>query len=100
MKTLQQLPPSELFQRVAALNGTPLPSSPSLRDFLTAALEAELGDAYDCTRVWSAWGYGTMSENDFRPVNNRLDEIVDGLLVTLAAAGVQSTPGEQPKGGA
>jgi hypothetical protein len=26
-----------------------------------------LGDTYHCTRVWSAWGVGTMSEDDFEP---------------------------------
>ena len=24
-----------------------------------------LHDHYTCTRVWSAWGYGTMSQDDF-----------------------------------
>jgi hypothetical protein len=29
------------------------------------ALAETLGDAYDCIRVRSAWGVGTMSEDDF-----------------------------------
>ena len=32
---------------------------------LEEALREELGEAVDCTRVWEAWGYGTMSETDF-----------------------------------
>ena len=43
------------------------------------ALSARLGDAMDCTRVWSAWGVGTMSEDDFQLLadnDERLDELV------------------------
>jgi hypothetical protein len=47
------------------------------------ALEAELSDTYDCTRVWSAWGYGTMDEHDFTPVSERLDEIAGTICAAL-----------------
>lgn len=56
----------------------------AMRERLRDALEVELGDALDCSRVWSAWGYGTMREDDFVPVNDRLDEIVDGVLVAIS----------------
>lgn len=39
-----------------------LPDRDSLQDIIAQAIG---GDAYDCVRVWSAWGVGTMSEDDF-----------------------------------
>ena len=53
------------------------------RDTLVDRLGDELGDAYDCTRVWSAWSYGTMSEDDFVPLGHRIGEIVDSLLAPV-----------------
>lgn len=54
-----------------------------LRDQATDAVAEALGDAYDCTRVWSAWGYGTMSSDDFCLVTDdesRLAEITEAAL--------------------
>ena len=48
-------------------------------------LRQEFGDTYDCTRVWSAWSYGTMGEDDFDPVSNRIDDIADAILALLSA---------------
>jgi hypothetical protein len=45
-------------------------------------------DAYDCTRVWSAWSYGTMGEDDFVPVAHQADriaEIADAAIAALAS---------------
>jgi hypothetical protein len=37
-----------------------------LRQAVIEAVAGALGGcAYDCTRVWSAWSYGTMSQDDF-----------------------------------
>lgn len=42
------------------------------------------GDTYDCTRVWSAWGVGTMSEDDFVPISQeRLYEMADAYINRL-----------------
>jgi hypothetical protein len=30
-----------------------------------AELDGILSDVYACTRVWEAWAYGTMTEDDF-----------------------------------
>jgi hypothetical protein len=52
------------------------------------AIAEALGDAYDCTRVWSAWGVGTMSQDDFTLVtddDSRLDEITDAAIQAFAA---------------
>lgn len=68
----------------AAPDGTP--SVMGVRERIAEKLSTELGDAFDCTRVRSAWGYGTMTEDDFVPVTERLDEIVDGILSAQADA--------------
>ena len=49
-------------------------------------LEEYLGDSYDCTRSWQAWGHGTMSGSDFIPVTDRLDEIVEAIQRKLGGA--------------
>lgn len=47
---------------------------------ITAHLSSELSESYDATRVWEAWGVGTMGPDDFAPLDLRIDDIVDGLL--------------------
>lgn len=52
------------------------------------AITESLGDAMDCTRVWSAWGYGTMDEDDFVRVADdpcRVMEIRDAVLRVVRA---------------
>lgn len=41
-------------------------------------LESQLSDAYYCTRVWEAWGVGTMGEDDFEPVD--VEDIMNALM--------------------
>lgn len=53
---------------------------PLTREALEAHLTAELGDSYDCGRVWEAWSYNTMTEDDFVPVGDRVAEIAVGLM--------------------
>ena len=50
------------------------------------AIAEALGDAYDCTRVWSAWSYDTMGPNDFTLVaedSERVAEIRNAVLQAL-----------------
>lgn len=57
-----------------------IPDRDNLRDIIAQAIG---GGAYDCTRVWSAWGVGTMSDDDFIPIvdqEERLYEIADACL--------------------
>jgi hypothetical protein len=64
-------------------------SSVNVREAVALAIGETLGDSYDCTRVWSAWGYGTMSENDFAPLwedNERLHEIADAAIAAYIKA--------------
>lgn len=64
-----------------------LPRSPDreARDRLIDYLGQEFGDTYDCKRVWSAWSYGTMGEDDFDPVSDRIDDVADAILALLSA---------------
>lgn len=69
------------------------------KDALMSEVATALGDAYDCGRVWSAWSQGTMSADDFYRVADdpeRVAEIVDAVLTTLANTGVQLVVGKQP----
>lgn len=63
-----------------------------LKEAVSEAIREALGGALDCGRVWSAWGVGTMSEDDFSPVADdaeRVEEIADAVLDALAATGKQ-----------
>ena len=60
-------------------------SAPML-DKLKDTLKDELGDAMYCTRCWSAWSAGTMTEADFVPANEEndaIDDIVTAMIHTL-----------------
>lgn len=61
----------------------PVAGGEALREVVRDALASELGDTYDCGRVWEAWSVGTMGEDDFTPVNDRVDEIADAILAAL-----------------
>ena len=41
-------------------------------------LNSQLSDAYYCTRVWEAWNFNTMSEDDFEQVDS--EEIVNMII--------------------
>lgn len=68
-----------------ASQAAPAPSD-GLREAVSESLGAVIGnDAYDCIRVWEAWSVGTMGEEDFNPVIERLDEITDAVMHAIAA---------------
>lgn len=54
-----------------------------MKSVIREALVDQLGDAYDCTRVWDAWHYGTMGSNDFVPVTDRIDDIVEAVMAKM-----------------
>ena len=57
--------------------------APEQLEQVKEAISEALGDAYDCTRVWSAWSHGTMTDDDFTPVsddNDRLSEIASAAI--------------------
>jgi hypothetical protein len=79
-----------LVQKAIAKCELSQPSAPVVPTFLRIKLRdafAEvLGDAYDCTRVWSAWSVGTMTEDDFSPISeseDRLEEFVSAVLSVI-----------------
>lgn len=45
------------------------PSAPQTVEALEDAIRSGLSCTYHCLRVWSAWSVGTMSEDDFEPVD-------------------------------
>ena len=57
---------------------------------LREALAAALGSTYVCGRVWSAWGVGTMSEDDFIPASE-CDELLDEIVSAATTAAPQPT---------
>ena len=54
------------------------------RDPLAELLATEIpDDIFACNRVWEAWSYGTMSQDDFTPANEEsglIAEIADAIL--------------------
>ena len=44
-----------------------------------------LSDERYCTREWAAWSYGTMTQDDFIPID--VDEIVDDIVKTAKMDG-------------
>ncbi|OBU84423.1 hypothetical protein [Chromobacterium subtsugae] len=52
---------------------------------IEATAEAIGKDAYDCVRVWSAWGVGTMGPDDFVPIADDGD-----LVAEIARAAIES----------
>ena len=61
----------------------PAPSIPSREQMIDKIQECISSDIYYCTRVWTAWNIGTMTEDDFKNVNNDTllaEEIADNLL--------------------
>lgn len=60
--------------------------APEIRTVLRDALASGLTMAYGCSRVWSAWGVGTMSQDDFYPASeceDLLDELCDLAIAAL-----------------
>lgn len=47
------------------------------------AIKTDFEDCYSCCRVWSAWSYNTMSQDDFIPVSDDpdvLEEISESIV--------------------
>lgn len=78
--------------RVTGAQPAPSAQDDVMREHVMDAVAKALGDAYDCTRVWSAWGYGTMGSDDFRLVANdpdRLHEIAEAAIQAVFAAALK-----------
>ena len=68
------------------------------RDALIDAIAQGLHGTLHCTRVWEAWHVGTMSQDDFEPVDESETptEIADAVLALLAAPPAAQAEGWQP----
>ena len=68
---------------------TTTPAAKSQLEAVTNAIEKVLDGqgALHCTRVWEAWGYGTMSEDDFSPVTNDAEAVNEIASAVLEALG-------------
>lgn len=55
-----------------------VPTEPlTLDDSIVDVTAEALGDAFDCTRQWEAWRYGTMSQNDFELISDNTDRLTE-----------------------
>jgi hypothetical protein len=75
---------------LAALRGVPVAElDDQRREAVHQAVAEALGTgAYDCHRVWEAWGVGTMGPDDFVPVaedSDRVAEIADAAIDAIRA---------------
>lgn len=66
-----------------------------LRVAIQRGLLAELGDTYDCTRVWQAWSVGTMDQDDFVPVLDRLEALIDTIVAEIVVTHPSPNPAPQ-----
>ena len=64
------------------------PRNAIARDALIDAIAQGLHGTWHCTRAWEAWHVGTMSQDDFEPVDESETptEIADAVLALLAAS--------------
>lgn len=73
-----------------AANGFAIVARPLVTDEMvetaTRAVSEALGpDSFDCTRVWSAWSYGTMGPDDFVETRERSAEIARAAIEAALA---------------
>lgn len=59
--------------------------------FIKKAESFLTSDLYFCTRVWEAWGVGTMSKGDFEPAEESEDFVFElaELLYNTAIEGLE-----------
>lgn len=97
---------SELLVRaagaLAALNRGARPqTAPSgapdeaTKERVCEAIAEALGDAYDCTRVWNAWSYGTMGPDDFCLVAEDGERVAEIANAAMGAMTDQAQPSVQ-----
>ena len=75
-----------LLQSTTPVTAVPAVPEDKTMDRVCSAIADALGDAYDYTRVWSAWSVGTMGEDDFaliRADDDRLREIAEAAISAL-----------------
>jgi len=76
--------------------GAPIAEREALRD----AVAESMTDLYCCSRVWSAWQVGTMTQNDFSPAaedGDILDNICDAVEKFLQQPKITEMAEERPE---
>lgn len=85
-----------LLSRVAPTEAAAMAATvPALNpEVLTDLIAEHLRGTYHCTRVWHAWGCGTMGEGDFEPVDesDTPTELADAIINKLAAQPLTGAP--------
>ena len=69
--------------------GPPATITPEQAEKADEAIREALGSAYDCMRVWSAWGVGTMGPDDFWPVADSDERVAEIRNAAAAALGFE-----------
>jgi hypothetical protein len=67
------------------------------REAVHQAVAEALGGAYDCQRVWEAWGVGTMGPDDFVLVADDSDRVAE--IADAAIEAIQAIPLPAPQAG-
>jgi len=72
--------------RLIEITPRPAPSIDNIpADVLDAAAEALGNCNYDCSRTWTAWGYGTMGEGDFQLVAEQPERVAEIASAIITA---------------
>lgn len=66
----------------------------ALREKLIDMIAEHLSGTYRCLRVWEAWNFGTMSQDDFDDVgeSDTPPELADAILAALSTAARRQQP--------
>jgi len=76
----------KMHEAITAINEALAQPAPAQKPVaLRDALSGALSGAYICSRVWSAWRVGTMTEDDFQ-LADECDELLDELVAAVAFA--------------
>ena len=67
----------------------PATITPEQAEKADEAIREALGGTYDCMRVWSAWGVGTMGPGDFWPVADSDERVAEIRNAAAAALGFE-----------
>lgn len=85
---------AEVQEDAQPVTSAPAPKVVIGRDALVDLIAEHLSGTYHCTRVWSAWSYGTMGPDDFEDVgeSSTPEEIADAILDRFAAPAPKGEP--------
>lgn len=72
---------------------TQVPDPDKLPAQVLDSVHQALGEAYDCTRCWSAWGHGTMTQDDFDLIAHNQERVMEIAHAAVTAwVAYQSRP--------